>query len=90
MSQVSPIQETPIPQRVARGSGVSGPSAASGSAEAGQDQVEISAVARALSETTDIRADKVAGIRAAIQRGDYLSDDKIERTIDRLLEEIGR
>ncbi|MBN1491232.1 MAG: flagellar biosynthesis anti-sigma factor FlgM [Phycisphaerae bacterium] len=55
------------------------------------DRVEISSAARALSETdrADVRADKVAQIRAAIERGDYETDEKLDVTIDRLLSELG-
>lgn len=55
------------------------------------DRVEISDVAQLLSglETADraqIRAQKVADLRAAIASGTYEVDDKIEYVVNRLME----
>lgn len=91
MSQLSPIHDSVVAPAVSKPQ-VSVASATGGAVlDAGQDRVEISAEARELGRlgaSEGIRADKVAAIRAAIARGDYLSDDKIEQTIDRLLSEI--
>ena len=53
------------------------------------DQVDISETGQLLSTLTpgaDIRADKVAEVREAIQNGTYETPEKIEATVDRLLE----
>ena len=55
------------------------------------DSVEISGAAQfkaALGQVPDIRADKVAQIRDQIKAGDYLTDDKINKAIDRLLQDL--
>ena len=53
------------------------------------DRVEISETARFLSTLErggDIRVDKVLAIREAIADGTYETDDKIDVTVDRLIE----
>ncbi len=59
---------------------------------AGVDELDISPEAQLLSETRDIpdiRADRVAEIRASIASGSYETEEKISLALDRLLEEIG-
>lgn len=56
------------------------------------DQLDLSPaaqIASRLSEIPDIRADRVASIRAAIESGAYESADKLDIALDRLLDEIG-
>lgn len=56
------------------------------------DQLDISAEADLVSrakELPDIRADKVASIKAQIADGSYFTDDKLDAALDRLLDEIG-
>ncbi len=56
------------------------------------DQLELSEagqIASRLSEMPDIRADRVAEIRAAIAEGTYETDEKLTAALDRLLDEIG-
>ncbi|MBA62190.1 MAG: flagellar biosynthesis anti-sigma factor FlgM [Planctomycetaceae bacterium] len=65
------------------------------------DQVDISAEAELNSQTVDmvnqlqiqdlpeIRTDRVAQIREAIEDGTYETQDKVDIAIDRLLDEIG-
>jgi len=65
------------------------------------DQVEISSEAEFSNQTVDmvnqlqihdlpeIRADRVAQIREAIEAGTYETQDKLDIAIDRLLDEIG-
>jgi negative regulator of flagellin synthesis FlgM len=63
--------------------------AAPASRPAAEDRVEISELAQALSTLepeADIRIDKVMAIREAIANGTYETPDKIEATIERLLE----
>ncbi len=56
------------------------------------DQVDISPAAQLadqLSGVPDIRADKVATIKAAIANGTYETSDKLDMALSRLLDEIG-
>jgi len=56
-----------------------------------EDQVDLSDAALALggaSADQEIRAEKVAQIRAALARGDYLSEDKLDVAIQRAIESI--
>ena len=56
------------------------------------DQVEISAEADLVSQVhnvADIRADRVAEIRAEIETGSYETDEKLDLAVGKLLDEIG-
>lgn len=56
------------------------------------DQLELSEagqLASRLSDIPDIRADRVASIRAAILDGTYETEDKLNIALDRLFDEIG-
>ncbi len=56
------------------------------------DEVEISSVGQLLgklADIPDIRAGRVAELRAAILEGRYESEDKLSLALDSLLEEIG-
>jgi negative regulator of flagellin synthesis FlgM len=56
------------------------------------DELQISEsaqLASQLSDIPDIRVDRVATIRAAIADGTYDTDDKLDRALERLLDEIG-
>jgi anti-sigma28 factor (negative regulator of flagellin synthesis) len=59
---------------------------------AGQDDtVEISEIARFVgmaAELPEIRTDKVAAVKAAIEAGTYVTQEKLDIAIDRLLEEL--
>jgi negative regulator of flagellin synthesis FlgM len=68
------------------------PSAQSQHATGEVDQLDISLEADLISrarELPDIRADRVASIRAQIESGDYETDAKLDVALDRLLDEIG-
>ncbi len=55
------------------------------------DRVEISPIARLMSEVSalpDIRAERVAQVRADIQAGTYITPEKMDIAIGRLLEDI--
>ena len=55
------------------------------------DQLDISPQADFVSRARDlpeIRADRVAEIRSAIEAGDYETDEKLSIALDRLLDEI--
>ena len=57
----------------------------------GADQLDISREADMVSrvrDLPDIRADRVAEIRAAIEEGVYETDEKLEIAVGRLLDEI--
>ena len=69
--------------------------AASGTSPAGRqaavDQLDISHEADLVSrvrELPDIRADRVAGVRAQIASGAYETDEKLNVALDRLFDEI--
>ena len=56
------------------------------------DQLDISPQADLVSrirDLPDIRADRVASIRAQIESGAYETDEKLDIALDRLLDEIG-
>ena len=56
------------------------------------DELDISHEADFVSqakEIPDIRADRVASIKAQIADGTYLTDDKLDLALERLLDEIG-
>lgn len=56
------------------------------------DELDISQEADLVSrirDLPDIRADRVASIRAEIESGAYETDAKLEVALDRLLDEIG-
>lgn len=56
------------------------------------DQLNISAEAQMMSATspgTDVRADRVADIRAQIAGGQYETSEKMDLAIGRMLNEIG-
>ena len=66
--------------------------AAPNSSSTGVDQVDISHEADLASRVRDlpeIRTERVAEIRAAIESGEYETDEKIDIALDRLLDEIG-
>ena len=66
------------------------PAAQSGYTQ-GADQLDISREADMVSrlrDIPDIRADRVAEIRAAIEAGTYETPDKLETAVGRLLDEI--
>lgn len=61
-------------------------------AQGAADQLDISTEAELLMrvrELPEIRADRVAAIRAAIAAGTYETQDKLEIAVGRLLDEIG-
>jgi len=56
------------------------------------DQLDISSeadFASQVKDVPDIRADRVASIKAQIADGTYLTDDKLDIALDRLLDEFG-
>lgn len=56
------------------------------------DQLDISSEANRLSraqESPEIRADRVASIKAQIADGTYMTGDKLDIALDRLLDDFG-
>lgn len=56
------------------------------------DQLDISSEANMISrakEAPEIRADRVASIKAQIADGTYMTGDKLDIALDRLLNELG-
>ena len=54
------------------------------------DRVELSGVShlKGLLQKNDIRVDKVASIKAAIEAGTYETPDKMDVAVDRMLDDI--
>ena len=68
------------------------PAAGTASSTRGADQLDISPEAELLSrmrDIPDVRIDRVLQIRAAIESGQYETADKLDKALDRLLDEIG-
>jgi negative regulator of flagellin synthesis FlgM len=67
------------------------PSAPSAATPVGGDRLDISEagqIAGRLSDVPEIRADRVAEIRAAIVEGTYETGEKLATAVERLLDEI--
>ncbi|MGE0605839.1 MAG: flagellar biosynthesis anti-sigma factor FlgM [Pirellulales bacterium] len=70
---------------------VNSPASSSSAGVSFRDDVQISDTAQLISRIHDlpeIRADRVNQIRSALANGTYLSDDKLDVALDRLLAEI--
>ncbi len=54
------------------------------------DRLELSGVSHLLTnlKTNDVRADKVAAVRAALEAGNYEDDHKLNTAIDRMLDDM--
>jgi anti-sigma28 factor (negative regulator of flagellin synthesis) len=54
------------------------------------DSVELSGVSQylAILKNNDVRADKVASVKAAVEAGTYEDDYKLDVAVDRLLEDL--
>lgn len=80
------------PQSIGAPHRAQAPQAAPSAGYEAVDQLDISHQADLVSrarETPDIRADRVANIRAAIAAGVYETDDKLNIALARLFDEIG-
>lgn len=89
-SQVHGAQPLKAPHSL-RGASASDSPAAGRPADGG-DRLELSQesqIAARLSEIPDIRHDRVAELRAAIEAGTYETEEKLNTALDRLLDEIG-
>jgi negative regulator of flagellin synthesis FlgM len=86
-SYVHGAQAINAPHRSYNSQPASSPSRASAT-----DELDISSEADMVSrarELPDIRADKVASIKAQIAKGTYDTDEKLDLALSRLLDEIG-
>lgn len=65
-------------------------SAAAGGVRPQADTVELSGVNHFLSllKSNDVRSEKVAAVKAAIEAGTYETPDKLDVAVDRLLDEL--
>ena len=71
---------------------VSQPSTAS-SVESPRDQLEISSAGKMLdrlSETPEVRAERLANIKEAIENGAYDTDEKLEAALSKMFDSIGQ
>ena len=57
-----------------------------------KDRVEISGMSHLLSalKSNDVRADKVAAVKAQIESGTYEDDQKLDAAVDRLLDDLSK
>ena len=58
-----------------------------------RDEVDISPAGKILdqlNQSPDVRAERLAQIKAAIEAGDYETDEKLEAALEKLLDEIDR
>ena len=60
----------------------------SGQTEAPDKASHVQRLREMLSDVPDVRAERIAEIRKEIEAGSYLTDDKIDSAIDRLLDEL--
>jgi negative regulator of flagellin synthesis FlgM len=59
---------------------------------ASRDEVEISSVGKMLEnlhQSSDVRAERLAQIKAAIEAGEYETPEKLEAALSKMLAEIG-
>ena len=57
-----------------------------------QDELEISSVGKMmdrLSETPDVRAERIAHIKEAIENGAYDTDEKLEAALSKMFDSLG-
>ena len=84
VGQNQPVQKvtsTPIQKQLpTEGAGKASP----------KDRVELSGMSHLLSalKTNDVRADKVAAIKAQLEAGTYEDEKKLDAAVDRLLDDL--
>ena len=89
MSEVSPING--LTELATTGVRPAERRAESSSSSTPVDSVELSDLAQTISTLEiegDIRIDKVMQIREAIENGTYVTEDKIDVTVERLLQDL--
>jgi anti-sigma28 factor (negative regulator of flagellin synthesis) len=90
MTQISQIQ-TPISTSPVISPGTPQADRASRGTDPQSDRVEFSELSQFLNTINDlpeIRVDKVAAAKLAIERGDFDADSVLDQTVDRLLEDL--
>jgi len=83
-SPVNPVYTKPVAKPAA---------GASADATRGKDRLELSGLSpllKSLKAGGDIRADKVAAIKAQIEAGTYEDDKKLDAAVDRLLDDLAK
>lgn len=90
MSGINSIGNNPQVQRILSNPVRKSLPAEGASASRAGDKVELSGMSHLMEalKKNDIRADKVAGIRAAIEAGTYEDDQKLDIAVDRLLDDL--
>ncbi len=71
---------------------VAGPSETSPTVSAPRDELEISSAGKMLdrlSETPEVRAERLAQIKEAIENGDYDTDEKLEAALSKMFDSLG-
>jgi negative regulator of flagellin synthesis FlgM len=89
-SQASPVQKV-IANPIQKSLPTDATSAPPTSPSRGSDKVELSSASSLLASLkagNDVRADKVADIRAQIESGTYDTDDKVNGALDGLLDDM--
>ena len=88
---VNPLRSTAAAAKAYGTQAAAKPAAAATTAPArGKDRLEVGTVDRLLTQlkTNDVRWDKVNQIKAQIENGSYETDDKLNATADKLLDEL--
>jgi negative regulator of flagellin synthesis FlgM len=93
MNSINPIAASSAAykaQTVSAGKPTGDASAAAAGPARGSDTVEISGIQTFMTvlKANDVRADKVADVRAQIAAGTYVTDEKLDIAIDRLLDDL--
>lgn len=95
MSEIQGVGPTQGPKEIERRSGRTGPAQDSSAAKGSGDTVHLSRAASEavrfvakLKEVPDVRMERVAQIKQAIQAGTYLTDDKIDKAVQSLLNDL--
>ena len=95
MSEIHGIGPTQGPKEVERRSGKTGPASGAEGAKGTGDTVHLSRAASEavrfvakLKEAPEVRMDRVSEIKNAIQAGTYLTDDKIDKAVQSLLNDL--
>lgn len=86
---LSPLKKTPEDKRLDEKAGVAGDKPAG--TEDGQDAVEISYEARLMQKVRnmpDVRADKIRRIKEEIASGTYITQEKLDAALEKLLQDL--
>jgi anti-sigma28 factor (negative regulator of flagellin synthesis) len=80
-SPVQKITQQPIRKEIATDAPPQAP---------GADKLELSGMSHLLKtlKSNDVRADKVAQVKAQIEAGTYETDEKLDAAVDRLLDDL--